>query len=140
MIIIITIIIIEWLLTFLWISLDQKLDLIGRVKSDIITSWLRLASGRVLVRCYPEHADVGSLLDVSDRDSGLHQSALKAKAAAQVECHHVGPGHPTRQQNQEVHYTSTPPLLYWALSYPHNGSVAHIVLQGHTLSDLFTGC
>lgn len=62
--------------------------------------WLVLASSCVLVSCYPEHADVGSLLDVPDRDSGLRQSTLEAKAAAQVERHHSGPGHPRTQQNQ----------------------------------------
>lgn len=62
-------------------------------------SWRVLARSCVLVKCYPEHADVGSLLDVSDRDSGLGQLTLKAKAAAHVERHHSGPGHPRTQQS-----------------------------------------
>lgn len=40
---------------------------------------------------YPVHADVPALLHIPDGDSGFFQSALEAKAAAQIETHHVRP-------------------------------------------------
>lgn len=69
----------------LWILTKQVHEI------DLKKKKMKISDGTGVLLTYLVHADISTLLHISDWNSSFFETAFKTKAAAQIETHHAWP-------------------------------------------------